>query len=115
MLSILQSELSSQYAQHMNDYHLNGILSSDLTLNGFFTREPFNVDDVKQQRFFDHTHCTSMNGFDYVTSWKTNEVGTQWCKTWKSGYIEQGGFADNVPGQDFIDIAFMKPYNYPLG
>ena len=56
-----------------------------------------------------------MNGFDYVTSWKTNEAGTQWCKTWKSGYIEQGGFADNVPGQDFIDIAFMKPYNYPLG
>ena len=56
-----------------------------------------------------------MTGFDYVVQQKTLADGSAWCKVWKSGYVEQGGFIDNVPGEALIPVRFMTTYNYPLG
>ena len=56
-----------------------------------------------------------MHGFDYVVRQKMAVDGSSWCRIWKSGYIEQGGFANNIPGQAFIPVSFMTTYNYPVG
>ena len=53
-----------------------------------------------------------MEGFDYVVSWQ--KTGSTWCRQWKSGYIEQGGFVDNSTAA-LIDVNFLASYNYPIG
>ena len=55
-----------------------------------------------------------MNGFDYVKEMRVLKNGTQWCKVWNSGYVEQGGFVENN-GNNLIDVKFMTKYNYPSG
>jgi hypothetical protein len=53
-----------------------------------------------------------MQGFDYAVSFKRS--GTSWCRVWRSGYVEQGGFVEN-DGNGMIKVSFLEPYNYPNG
>ena len=115
MMNSAISSMTSALTQHTQHYHLSGITNFDLQKMGYFKKYPFNVNDVQQQYFFDHEYCTDMQGFDYVRKWKMSPDGSVWCKIWNSGYVEQGGFVDNLAGETFIPVKFMTTYNYPLG
>ena len=112
MMECLSSILSSSLSTHINEYHISSISEQQLDALGFFKKTPFDVANVKTQSFYDHLYCESMNGFDYVVSWEKRE--NTWCKKWKSGYLEQGGFVDNNGGH-LIDVEFISDFNYPLG
>lgn len=56
-----------------------------------------------------------MEGFDFVKIWKMSYDGNSWCKVWNSGYVEQGGFVYNIPGEALVPVEFMTTYNYPAG
>jgi len=53
-----------------------------------------------------------MTGFDYAVSFK--RTGSSWCRVWRSGYVEQGGFVDNN-GSSLIEVQLPEEYNYPNG
>ena len=53
-----------------------------------------------------------MQGFDYVTEWRT--FSNSWYRKWKSGYVEQGGFADNN-GNVLVNVSFKVKFNYLNG
>lgn len=103
------------FSQHVDKFHLEGIDEDILNSMGFFKKSPIlDLRNIQLQNFYDHTYCTEMDGFDFVKAWKTNEDKTQWCRIWNSGYVEQGGFAEN-DGSGLIRVSFMASYNYPIG
>lgn len=112
MLECLSSTLSSSLSSHVDRYHISSLSEPEMSAMGFFKRKPFNVDDVQTQNFYDHKYCEHMEGFDYVVNWIYQD--TRWCRMWKSGYLEQGGYIQNV-GAQLLNVQFLSSYNYPIG
>ena len=112
MFDCLSNTLSSSLSTHVDRYHISSLSEPQMSAMGFFKRNPFNVDEVQTQNFYDHAYCEHMEGFDYVV----NQIykDTRWCKTWKSGYLEQGGYINNANRQ-FLNVTFLSSYNYPIG
>lgn len=115
MLSTNEDIMEESLKNHIDNYHILGLTPSDMEVSGFVKKSPFSPDNVQTQKFFDHNYCDQMDGFDYVKMWKMLPDGSMWCKVWNSGYVEQGGFVDNIPGEAFIPVQFMTTYNYPVG
>ncbi len=107
MFYVLESQLSTELSSHIASYHLSGIGTSEMPLDGLCR----DISDVQTPVFYSHQYCTSLRGFDYVVSWKYDASTQRWARKWKSGYLEQGGFADNN-GTKLIDVAFIEEYNY---
>ena len=116
LLNAVSSDMLSSLEQHAREYHMPEIEPSQASIwlqsQGFFKRDSFDPDSVKTQKFFDHNFCQLMQGFDYAVSFKHS--GTSWCRVWRSGYVEQGGFVEN-DGSGMIKVSFLEPYNYPNG
>lgn len=115
LLSAARDSMNDVVNEHISSYHRIGMNEITLRSEGYFKKDPFSLEDVQTQNFFDHSHCNEMRGFDFVKRWKMLADGSAWCKIWNSGYIEQGGFVDNIPGEALIPVDFMTTYNYPLG
>lgn len=111
-MECLSSALSSQLSEHIDQYHISSLSEEQMDAMGFFKRDPFEVSSIQCQAFYDHAYCESMDGFDYVVDWKA--TSTQWYRQWRSGYLEQGGFVQNI-GDRLLEVKFMKEYNYPIG
>lgn len=119
MMNAVASAMNNAMNEHMQQYHIENMSSYDLSntllQRGYFKKTPFNVNDIQTQWFFDHTYCSQISGFDYIKQWKISPDGSAWCKVWNSGYVEQGGFVDNIMGETFIPVQFMTTYDYPAG
>ena len=116
LLSSTSADVSQQLDEHVKDFHMPQMqpsqMSTWLQAQSFFKRDGFDPDTVKTQKFFDHDYCQLMTGFDYAVSFK--RTGQSWCRVWRSGYVEQGGFIDNN-GQSLIEVILPEKYNYPNG
>ena len=115
LLSAAENSMDDAVNEHLSSYHKIGMNELTLKSEGYVKKNPFSIDNVQTQDFFDHNHCNEMKGFDFVRRWKMSADGSSWCKIWNSGYVEQGGFADNIPGEALLTVDFMTTYNYPLG
>lgn len=113
MLQTLSSQLSTQFDEHLEEYHPVGLTKDRLNEMNFFERSQL-LNDAEMQHFYDHDYCRLMQGCDYVRSFTYDSTAKTWCRVWNSGYIEQGGFVTNN-GQRLIRVNFKQPYNYPVG
>ncbi len=112
MMSCLSGVISSSFEQHRQDYHLSSLTDEQLQQMGFVKHDNFQISSVQTQHFYDHIYCEHMSGFDYVTNWKI--VDQTWCREWKSGYVEQGGYVENT-GLSLLPVSFIVDYNYLIG
>ena len=116
LLDATSQNVQSRLSKHVSEFHMDNVLAPNTQLwlesQGFFLKDNFDPSLVKTQKFFDHDYCVVMNGFDYATSFRRQ--GRQWCRVWRSGYVEQGGFVSNT-SKSLIQVKFMEHYNYPDG
>lgn len=113
--SYISSELSSQYIEHMKDYHLYGAdekqlynLKKDLEANYVKSDLSSNLSSIDCYKFQSHRSSSySMNGFDFVKDFKLKKGAgdtVKWYKLWNSGYLEQGGIVSADDGlSDIIE------------
>ncbi len=114
MASILSSSIGTGITEHRKTYHdqISGMTGTVLDEMGFFKASPFALSSVQTQAFYDHEYCDQLNGFDCAIS-TTTAVDCS-MRLWKSGYLEQWGYAENT-GDQTIRVQFKCPYNYALG
>lgn len=114
MMSALSTVSISSLDAHIDEYHsgVSGLTMSKLEQLGFFRADPFALSNVQTQSFYDHQYCDQLRGFDCTIS---SDVSiNSGIRIWKSGYVEQWGYAAN-DGSQLIKVNFKKPYNYQPG
>ena len=103
----ISTEISILFADHMKNYHLDGLLSSKADVDALLMSRDlsnFSLDLVPTQlKVREHDEYMNSDGFDYVISskWMRTPVsikGTtqnmnlyRWYRLWNSGYLEHGG------------------------
>lgn len=114
MMNALSAALSSRMDQHREVYHngVSGMTRAVLDDMGFFNADPFALSNVQTQSFYDHEYCDQLRGFDCAISVVLNTTCSM--RQWKSGYLEQWGYAANNKNA-LIQVTFKKPYNYSFG
>ena len=114
MMNALSAALSSGMDQHREVYHngVSGMTRAVLDSMGFFKADPFALSNVQTQSFYDHEYCDQLRGFDCAISVVLNTTCSM--RQWKSGYLEQWGYAANNKNA-LIQVTFKKPYNYSYG
>lgn len=110
----LSDALSTDLVEHVSEYHLS-TMPSNIDEYAISTT-PFNpTKSFKMQQFFDHSYCESMAGFDYVVSTYVDIERNKWHRSWKSGYVEQGGVVAIGEENDLTTVDLPVPFDYPNG
>ena len=113
MYETLNDITDQRLSSHMQDYHISRMPPG--LVGNLINKDPQTDFSVIQKYYFSsHYYTQYMRGFDYVTDFKYDNGNECWYRQWNSGYLEQGGFIDNI-GNPTLNIQFLKNYNYPGG